>query len=243
MPETTKARAGSLPGDLPYVVLSCAITLDGYLDDASEQRLMLSGPADLDRVDEVRAWSDAILVGAVTVRNDDPRLLVRSPARVTARRAEGRSSSPMKVTVTGHAKLARDARFFICGDDVEKVVFCGSDHVDDADAQFGDLATVVDGGREVTMRRIVSDLGARGVRRLMVEGGATVHTQFLSEGLADELHLVIAPLLLGDGRARRWLDDAVFPGGPGRRATLVEARAIEDVVLLRYTLSERCLAC
>ena len=64
----------------PYVLLSCATSIDGYIDDASEQRLLLSNDEDLDRVDAVRASCDAILVGAGTVRRDDPRLLVRCRA-------------------------------------------------------------------------------------------------------------------------------------------------------------------
>ncbi|WP_186449776.1 dihydrofolate reductase family protein, partial [Nocardioides sp. J9] len=68
-------------GERPYVLLSCSVSLDGYLDSAGEGRLLLSNDADFDRVDEVRAGCDAILVGAATVRNDDPRLLVRSEER------------------------------------------------------------------------------------------------------------------------------------------------------------------
>ena len=56
----------------PYTILSCAVSLDGYLDDTSDRRLILSNTADLDRVDAVRADSDAILVGATTIRRDDP---------------------------------------------------------------------------------------------------------------------------------------------------------------------------
>lgn len=48
----------------PYVLLSAAVSLDGFLDDTGPERLLLSGPADFDRVDEVRAASDAILIGA-----------------------------------------------------------------------------------------------------------------------------------------------------------------------------------
>ncbi|HRD64379.1 MAG TPA: dihydrofolate reductase family protein, partial [Nocardioides sp.] len=66
------------------------MSLDGFLDDASDERLLLSNDADFDRVDEVRAGADAILVGAATVRNDDPRLLVRHPDRVARRRTAGR---------------------------------------------------------------------------------------------------------------------------------------------------------
>jgi 5-amino-6-(5-phosphoribosylamino)uracil reductase len=73
----------------------------------------------------------------------------------------------------------------------------------------------------------------------MVEGGGTMHTQFLAEDLADELHLVIAPFFVGDSRARRFVGDGQFPFNPGRRATLVESHPIGDVVLLRYALSPR----
>jgi 5-amino-6-(5-phosphoribosylamino)uracil reductase len=83
------------------------------------------------------------------------------------------------------------------------------------------------------------DLYRRGVRRLMVEGGASVHTQFLAGDLADELHLVVAPFFVGDSRAPRFVGDGQFPWHPGRRATLAEVRQLDDVVLLRYAMSQR----
>jgi 5-amino-6-(5-phosphoribosylamino)uracil reductase len=86
---------------------------------------------------------------------------------------------------------------------------------------------------------VVADLAARGVRRLMVEGGGSMHTQFLTAGLADELQLVVAPFFVGDSRAPRFVSDGDFPWGPGHRARLAEVRQIGDVVLLRYALSER----
>ena len=64
----------------PYTLLSCSVSMDGYIASAAS-RLLLSNEADFDRVDAVRASCDAILVGATTVRNDNPRLVVRSQAR------------------------------------------------------------------------------------------------------------------------------------------------------------------
>jgi len=222
----------------PYTLLSCGMSLDGYLDDASDQRLLLSNDADFDRVDEVRAGSDAILVGAATVRNDDPRLLVRCPARIARRRTAGRPAQPLKVTVTNRAKLDPEARFFTAGSG-PKLVYCASDTVAMGAGELSAVATVVDGGAPVEMRRVSEDLHARGVRRLMVEGGGQVHTQFLGEGLADELQLVVAPLFVGRPEATRFVGPGRYLWSASHRARLVETRPIGDVVLLRYALSER----
>jgi 5-amino-6-(5-phosphoribosylamino)uracil reductase len=222
----------------PYTLLSCGMSIDGYLDSADDQRLLLSNEADLDRVDAVRATCDAILVGATTVRNDNPHLRVRSQGRRDVRVAQGRPPSPAKVTVTCQAALDAEANFF-AADDAEKLIYCASPTVAAARDRLGKVATVVDGGEPVTMRRLSEDLYARGVKRLMVEGGSTVHTQFLTGGLADELHLVVAPLFVGDSRAPRFVGDGRFPWSARRRATLAQVQTIDDVVLLRYALSPR----
>jgi 5-amino-6-(5-phosphoribosylamino)uracil reductase len=225
--------------DRPYTLLSCALSIDGYLGSATPRRLELSNDADLDRVDAVRASCDAILVGAATVRNDNPRLLVRSKARRDERTARELPPSPIKVTVTERVELDAHADFFTTGE-TEKLVYCASRRVADASSRLGPVATVVDGGQPVEMRRISEDLGARGVERLMVEGGGMVHTQFLTDNLADELQLVVAPFFVGDSRAPRFVSDGAFPWTPDRRAALAEVRQIGDVVLLRYALSPRC---
>jgi 5-amino-6-(5-phosphoribosylamino)uracil reductase len=223
--------------DRPYTLLSCSVSLDGYLGDQTP-RLALSNEADFDRVDEVRASCDAIMVGAVTVRTDNPRLIVRSEARQERRRALGLAPSPMKITVTNRGDLDARSNFFTTGE-VEKLVYTSSPQVADAQARLGPVATVVDGGDRVQMRWLTEDLADRGVERLMVEGGGIVHTQFLSNDLVDELQLVVAPFFVGDSSAPRFVSDGRFPWNPGRRAALAEVRQIGDVVLLRYALSNR----
>ncbi|MEU4397614.1 dihydrofolate reductase family protein [Micromonospora orduensis] len=222
----------------PYVLLSCATSIDGYIDDSSEQRLLLSNEDDLDRVDAVRASCDAILVGAGTVRRDDPRLLVRSAVRRAERVADGRQASPVKVTLTARGDLDPTARFFTAGD-ATRLVYCATSALDKARERLERAATIVDAGEPIDPAWLVADLAARGVRRLMVEGGGTVHAQFLTAGLADELHLVVAPFFVGDGRAPRFVGEGTFPWHAGHRARLAEVRQIGDVVLLRYALSDR----
>lgn len=78
---------------------------------------------------------------------------------------------------------------------------------------------------------MLDDLGRRGIRKLMVEGGGSIHTAFLAEGLADELHLAVAPIIVGERGAPRFLREAAYQQG---RMELAEARQIGDIVLLRY---------
>jgi 5-amino-6-(5-phosphoribosylamino)uracil reductase len=224
--------------DRPYTVLSASMSIDGYLDAGPGSRLLLSNEADLERVDAVRASCDAILVGAATIRNDDPRLLVRSEARRAARVSRGLSPSPIKVTVTAEADLDPGACFFTAGD-VDKLVYCAGAAAPDARERLGGVATVIDAGQPVDLEWLAVNLHARGVRRLMVEGGGRVHTQFLADDLADELQLVVAPFFVGDGQARRFVGSGAFPWCPSRRARLAEVRQIDDVALLRYALSPR----
>jgi riboflavin-specific deaminase-like protein len=221
----------------PYVLLSVAASVDGYIDDAGPHRLVLSGAADLDRVDQVRAESDAILVGATTLRRDDPRLIVKSARRRAERAARGRPAHPLKVTVTAGGDLDPGLRFWHHGG--EKLVYCPDPVVAKLRERLGDRAEVAGLGGDLDLADLLADLYGRGVRRLMVEGGGTVHTQFLTAGLADEIHLAIAPFFVGDPAAPRFVNAGVFPNGPGNRMTLAEARTVGDIALLRYLVREK----
>jgi 5-amino-6-(5-phosphoribosylamino)uracil reductase len=229
--------------DRPYTLLSCGMSIDGYLDTADAARLRLSNDADFDRVDAERARCDAILVGAATVRADNPRLLVRSTARRAERVARGLPASPVKVTLTRRGDLPATVDFFVTGDS-DKIVFCCGRAAEELRARVGAVATVVDTGpaADVDVAGVLDHLSARGVDRVMVEGGGTVLTQFLTADLVDELHLVVAPLFVGDSRAPRLVGDGSFPWNADRRARLADVQRIGDVVLLRYALSERFCA-
>lgn len=213
----------------PYVLLSAAVSLDGYLDDTTPERLLLSSPADFDRVDEVRASVDAILIGAGTIRADNPRLLVNSAERRAARMAAGKPEYPLKVTVSASGELDPTANFWHTGG--EKIVYTtekGAELLRRAPV----AADVVALGADLDWRGLLRHLReVRGVERLMVEGGGTIHTQLLQQGLADEVQLVLAPLFVGDPEAPRLFGPGGYQGG---RLRLLETRRIEDVVLMRY---------
>lgn len=216
----------------PYVLLSCTMSVDGYIDDASPDRLILSNAADLDRVDEVRAGSDAILIGAATMRRDNPRLGVNSPQRRARREARGLPPYPLKVTMTASGDLDPGLKFWQHGG--ARLVYCPTATTAKVRERLGDLADVRGLGEAVTIPGILDDLGNRGVGRLMVEGGGTVHTQFLRADVVDEIQLAVAPFFVGDPAAPRFVNPGSFPDGPLRRMRLAETRMLGDVALLRY---------
>lgn len=225
-----------MPDSRPYVILSAAMSVDGFLDDTSEERLILSGPADLDRVDAVRAECDAILVGAGTVRADDPRLVVGA-VRAEHRTADGRPAQPVKVTLTGSGDLPVESRFFTFGP-ASKLVYAPSGAAAALADRLHVSTTVIDTGASVELPALLADLADRGIGRLLVEGGGTVHTAFLTAGLADELQLVVAPLFVGAESAPRFVGPGRYRWDAGHRMRLAQVRALDDVVLLRYLLGD-----
>ncbi|WP_017546242.1 MULTISPECIES: RibD family protein [Nocardiopsis] len=227
--------------DRPHTILSCAMSIDGRIDDTSPERLRLSNEADFAEIDELRAGCDAILVGAGTLRADDPRLLVRSPALRERRREQGRTENLIKAVVTRSGEVDPGARLFSTGD-AGAVVYTGGTGVATATRLLAGRpdtdppAEVVDAGDPPTAEAILGDLAARGVSRLLVEGGGHIHTLFLTSGLADELRLAVAPFLVGEEGAPRFVMPGTYPHTPEAPMRLVEARALGDVAVLRYVL-------
>jgi 5-amino-6-(5-phosphoribosylamino)uracil reductase len=214
--------------DLIHV--SAAMSLDGHIDDGTPQRLLLSSPEDFADVDQARAECDAILVGAETVRRDNPSLVLRDPALVEARRLRGEAPEPTKVTVTTSGDLDPAANFFRAGR-APKLVVCPV-AIDAALRQrLGGAAEVVP-LESVTPATVVRALAERGIRRLFVEGGATVLTAFLSAGAFHRLRLAIAPFFVGDDQAPRLVRAASFPHDAAHRLRVTRARVLGDVTVI-----------
>ena len=226
----------------PYVFVNMAMTADGKIDTVERRGARISGAADTARVDRLRAGADAIMVGGLTLFSEDPRLTVRDPELVAGRVQAGREGQPMKVGVssrverTGARSLRPEGGFVTAGDG--RVLLCTSSRTDArtaaALAELG-VEVVVTGDVRVDLGGALSALAARGVERLMVEGGGTLVASLLEAGLVDELQLAVAPLVFGG-------ETAPTPvGGPGwsraeaRDLFLVEAETSADGdVVLRY---------
>lgn len=219
-----------------HVTVKCAVSVDGYIDDLSRERLILSGPEDKVAVDQLRAKCDAILIGANTLRLDDPALLVKDEGSRRRRLEKGRRPNPIKVLIAGEQVIDRNKKFFSTGDS-EKVVYCARHRFSSVSAEIEDRAVVVPAGeRRVMIAAVLKDLEERGVERLLVEGGAAIHTEFLAGGYVDELRLAVAPFFVGEEDAPRFVWKGKFPHDGQNRMQLLSLEQVGDVGVLTYRL-------
>ena len=193
------------------VTLSAAVTADGYMDDDSPRRLIISTPGDWEEVYRLRAAHDAILAGAETLRRDDPSLLVRVQAARARRVQAGLKPDIAKVTLTRSGGLSPRLRFFTAGD-ADRYVFSPGEITG-----LQNVATVISTSEAITAKYIVTELEKRGIERLMVEGGAGVLRMFLDEGMADTLRLAVNPRLRLGSRGGGKVGAAPPPSAPPTR--------------------------
>lgn len=221
---------------LPYTTVSVAMSLDGYIDDSSPQRLVLSNALDLDSVRELRSSHDAILVGANTVRRDNPALVIECEGLREQRREKGLKDDLIKVVLTRSGNLDPRSLFFEAGL-APKFVYCPSPQAKPLSAKLGKRAEVIAlPENRLTMKNILADLGSRGVKRLLVEGGEAVLTSLFSENLVHELRLSIAPYFVGEKTAPRLVGPAKFPFNKTNRMKLTSVTHLGDIAVLTYRL-------
>ena len=198
-----KARAWIAPWSkhitlgLPYVSLKLALSLDGRIATRTGESKWVTGPDARAKVHLLRAKSDAIAVGIGTALADDPRLTVR----------DAPGSSPMRIVFDTKLRLPIASRLVQTARETATLVLCGLDAPAEAEAQLAEhgvecMRTPLSSEGRLEVFIALRSLAARGVVSLMVEGGAELAGSFLAGRLADELHVFVAPILLGPrGRA------------------------------------------
>ena len=218
------------------IIVSSAVSVDGYTDDLAPPSLALSSTEDWEAVRRLRSQFDAIMVGANTIRRDNPSLITTDTQLINERRARGENVDPIKVTVTATGDLPIDSNFFQKGSG-EKIVYVPSTLPPEMKARLARVATVRKfPTATVTAREIVSDLESRGVRSLFVEGGATTLTMFFLENLANEFRLAIAPFFVGEEGAPRFVRPGLFPFDKNSKMKLENVENLGGIAVLHYTL-------
>jgi 5-amino-6-(5-phosphoribosylamino)uracil reductase len=215
---------------MKLIHVSAAMSLDGRIDDRSAQRLVLSSPEDLQDMYKVRANCDAILIGANTIRRDNPSLLFQSQELMAERVKRGQSAELIKVTVTDSGDLDPIANFFSKGE-AQKFIICPSASRTTVSQKLSTVAKILP-VQKVTAINIIRALETVGINSLFVEGGTSILTMFLSQGIFHRLRLAIAPFFVGDSLAPALIDDAKFINSAQNRLRIASMHNLGNMAVI-----------
>lgn len=222
----------------PFVYINMAMTADGKITSAAREYPRFTSEHDRREMDRLRAEADALVVGAGTVRADDPVLGVRGDEMRAYRRSLGKPAGLVGVLVTASGRVAPSSRFFDAAPGGERIVAT----VDD-DTPAERLAGVAGraevwriGRGRVDLLELLRRLAERGVERLLLEGGGELNWAFLRDDLVDELYVTIAPALLGGRDAPTLLEGPGLSMKAQRRLRLERVRQEGDELFCRYAV-------
>jgi len=215
------------------VVVNAAISADGKLSTRERRQVAISGPDDFDRVDELRADSDAVMVGVGTVVADDPSLTVDSEERRERRLEAGRSEQPARVVADSRIRTPPDAA--VLDDAADSFLLVSEAAPSDFVQQMEDEgATVITAGEnKVDLPAALDQLGPHGIEQLMVEGGGEIISSLFANDLVDRLSVFVGPVIIG-GREAPTLADGDGFVSEFPELSLDDVERIDDGVLLVY---------
>jgi len=220
--------------DRPFIFINSAMSADGKLSTKERKQVKISGKLDFERMDELRAHADAIMLGIGTVLADDPSLTVKSPERKAARKASGKSENPVRIVVDSAARTPLDADIFKKGEGLRIIAVSNSAPAERVKILEEKALVVKTGAHRVDLTELATKLKEMGINTLMVEGGATLNWGMLSAGLVDEIYTFVGNLIIGGKTAPTFTDGEGFTEAELLGLELISAEKIEEGILLKW---------
>ncbi|MFA0821500.1 MAG: 2,5-diamino-6-(ribosylamino)-4(3H)-pyrimidinone 5'-phosphate reductase [Methanomethylovorans sp.] len=218
----------------PFTFINSAMSADGKISTWQRKQVRISGAIDFDRVDELRATSDAVMVGIGTVLADDPSLTVKSAQRKAERKAKGLCENPARIIIDSQARTPIDADIFKKGEGQRIVVVSSSAPSDNVEVLREKARIIINGDTKVDLPYAMEQLHNLGIKRLMVEGGATLNWAMLSNGLVDEVYTFVGNVIIGGQMAPTLVDGEGFTDTSTLPLEMISAENIEAGLLLKW---------
>lgn len=217
----------------PFVFINAAMSADGKISTVERVQTRISGGKDRDRVDALKAGSDAIMVGIGTVLADNPSLTVKSRKRQEDRKRAEKDENPIRIVVDSTARTPIDAEILSRGSGKRIIAVSKRAIVADVDRLSEKAEIIVCGREEVDLKKLLDSLWQRGVTRLMVEGGATLNWSLVSQGLVDEICIYLGNIIIGGEHAPTLVDGRGFVTDMAK-LELLSVEKMDNGILLQW---------
>jgi 2,5-diamino-6-(ribosylamino)-4(3H)-pyrimidinone 5'-phosphate reductase len=211
-----------MSADKPYVIINCAISVDGKLALPIRKQTKISSREDMDRVYELRSQCDAVIVGVNTILADDPGLVVKKDGKLAERQ-------PLRVVLDTKGRTPENAE--VLDERAKTIIAVG----EESTRNWQEVESIVCGKDKIDLKLLLEELSKRGIKKVLVEGGGEVIWSFLSEKIVDELFVFMGSMVIGgrgsptlaDGKGAQTVEDII-------KLDLIESTKMDGGVLFHY---------
>ncbi len=225
----------------PFVFLNMASSIDGKITTAGRENFSLGSQGDRHRMEELRARADAVLIGAGTLRDEDPPLLIRDPELVAGRVARGAPAQPVNVLVSTLLDVPIAGSRFFNAEQTRRIVFttpaAPRKKLREAAARAKVVLVPRDPHGRVHPGAMLERMPRLGIEQLLLEGGGGLNFAMLEADLIDEIHLTLCPSVIGGSAAPTTFEGAGFTRR-GMRSLKLDGVRSNDLgeLFLKYTV-------
>ncbi len=224
----------------PFVFLNMASTVDGKITSSRREFPQYPSKHDRHHMDELRSRADALMVGAGTLRADDPALHIRSESARRSRGEAGKSEGLPTVIVLGHGTLPPNAKVFHRNDGARVIVATLNGRSTELRSQLPATIEFQELGRDsVDLAELLRRLEQEGVQSLLLEGGGELNACMFEQSLVDEINLTLCPCLLGGRDAPTFVEGAGWPMKDRQALSLLSCEERKGEIFLRYRVKHR----
>jgi len=212
----------------PYVIINCAMSADGKIASPDGKQLRISNEEDINRMYNLRASCDAVLVGIGTILADNPKLTVKE-------KYVENPKNPIRVILDSYCRTDVDS--LALKDDVKTLIITSRE----CDKKFNKNVEIIqckmDSEGKINLNELLEKLFDLGIKKLMVEGGSTVIWNFLKNRLVDDFYVYIGPIIIG-GKYTPSIADGEGINNENEliRLQIIETKRINEGMLVHYKL-------
>ena len=222
--------------DRPYVLMNMAMSADGKISTFQKKSVQFSSVEDRRVMDEIRFLSDAIIIGANSLRIDGIHLWIKSAELTKQRLDNGKSPHPINIVLSRSLNIPLECRFFTFPE-TEKWLITSNTHHSSEISKFKTCCQIIqfsEADGQISLKEVMLFLKKKKINTLLLEGGSSLNYQMLAHNYVDEIYLTICPLIIGGKDVATPVGGFGFSVDEFRNLRLMDFRQQDGELFLHY---------